>query len=278
MNQAPFRRLLHALVTGRFVWFLAVGLLLFGLDRWRQDRDDYHIIVDLPLLEKLAAQWQGQTQRLPDANELDALVEGYVREEILVREARRLSLDKDDVIIRRRLAQKYEFFLANADVSADPDADTLQKFFDANRARYRLPETFSFNHVFFDNENEARAAVTQLNTDESNWRSLGRPFMLNRSYRSVTADRLVVEMGDAFVVALRGLPEARWSGPVVSAFGAHAVKLVARDTGGDVAFDDVASHVARDWQMFRQKAARDTAMDELRSKYKVELAPIDPLP
>jgi hypothetical protein len=29
--------------------------------------------------------------------------------------------------------------------------------------------------------------------------------------------------------------------------------------------------------MFRQKAARDTAMDELRAKYKVELAPIDPL-
>ena len=278
MDQAPFRRLLYALVTDRFVWFLAVGLLLFGLDRWRQDRDDYHIIIDLPLLEKLAAQWQGQTQRLPDANELDALVEGYVREEILVREASRLSLDHDDVIIRRRLAQKYEFFLVNADVSADPDADTLQKFFDANRARYRLPETFSFNHVFFENENEARAAATQLNTDESNWRSLGRPFMLNRSYRTVTADRLAAEMGDAFVVALRGLPEARWSGPVASAYGAHAVKLVASDTGGDVAFGDVAPRVARDWQMFRQKAARDAAMDELRAKYKVELAPIDPLP
>ncbi len=278
MDQAPFRRLLYALVTDRFVWFLAVGLLLFGLDRWRQDRDDYNIIIDLPLLEKLAAQWQGQTQRLPDANELDALVEGYVREEILVREASRLSLDHDDVIIRRRLAQKYEFFLVNADVSADPDADTLQKFFDANRERYRLPETFSFNHVFFENENEARAAATQLNTDESNWRSLGRPFMLNRSYRTVTADRLAVEMGDAFVVALRGLPEARWSGPVASAYGAHAVKLMARDTGGDVAFGDVAPRVARDWQMFRQKAARDAAMDELRAKYKVELAPIDPMP
>ena len=72
------------------------------------------------MLEKLAAQWQGQTRRLPDANELDALVEGYVREEILVREARRLNLDQDDVIIRRRLAQKYEFLLADADVQPNP--------------------------------------------------------------------------------------------------------------------------------------------------------------
>ena len=278
MDQAPFLRLLHALITDRFVWFLAVGLLLFGLDHWRQDRDDYHILVDLPLLEKLAAQWQGQTQRLPDANELDALVEGYVREEILVREARRLSLHKDDVIIRRRLAQKYEFFLADADVPTEPDADALGAFFEANRARYRLPETFSFNHVFFDNENEAGAAVTQLNADETEWRSLGLPFMLNRTYRKVTGDRLAAEMGDAFVVALRGVPEARWSGPVVSAFGAHAVKLEEHNAGGDVALDDVAPRVVRDWQMYQQTAARDKGMNELRAKYKVELAPIDKLP
>ena len=278
MKQAPFWRLFHTLITDRFVWFLAVGLLLFGLDHWRQERDDYHILIDLPLLEKLAAQWQGQTQRLPDANELDALVEGYVREEILVREARRLSLHKDDVIIRRRLAQKYEFFLADADVPTEPDADALSAFFEANRARYRLPETFSFNHVFFDNENEAGAAVTQLNADETDWRSLGLPFMLNRTYRKVTGDRLAAEMGDAFVVALRGVPEARWSGPVVSAFGAHAVKLEEHDAGGDVALDDVAPRVVRDWQMYQQTAARDKGMSELRAKYKVELAPIDKLP
>ena len=62
MKQSPFRRLFHALVTDRFVWFLVIGLLLFALDRWRQETDGYHIIVDLPLLEKLSAQWQGQTQ------------------------------------------------------------------------------------------------------------------------------------------------------------------------------------------------------------------------
>ncbi|MEC7594732.1 MAG: peptidylprolyl isomerase, partial [Pseudomonadota bacterium] len=192
--------------------------------------------------------------------------------------ARRLNLDQDDVIIRRRLAQKYEFFLADADVSTEPDADTLSAFFEVNRARYRLPETFSFNHVYFETENEARAAVTQLNADETDWRSLGRPFMLNRSYRTVTAERLAVEMGDAFVTALRAAPEARWSGPVASAFGVHAVKLVARDAGGDVAFDDVVARVARDWQMHQQTAARDAGMNELRAKYKVELAPVDPLP
>ena len=48
--------------------------------------------------------------------------------------------------------------------------------------------------------------------------------MLNRTYRKVTGDRLAAEMGDAFVVALRGARSAL-VGAGVSAFGAHAVKL-----------------------------------------------------
>ena len=112
------RRLFQALVRDRFVWFIVIGLALFGLDKWRTAQDDHLIIVDLPLLEKLAAQWQGQTDRMPDATELDALVEGYVREEILVREARRLELHQNDVIIRRRLAQKVELLAQQVDVLA----------------------------------------------------------------------------------------------------------------------------------------------------------------
>ena len=53
---------------------------------------------------------------------------------------------------------------------------------------------------------------------------------------------------------------------------------MAHTPGGDVAFEDVAPRVARDWQMFQQKAARGAAMEELRGKYRVELAPVDPLP
>ena len=56
------------------------------------------------------------------------------------------------------------------------------------------------------------------------------------------------------MAALR--PRSALVGAICSAFGVHAVKLVARDAGGDVAFDDVA-RVARDWQMYQQTAARD---------------------
>ena len=272
------RRLFQALVRDRFVWFIVIGLALFGLDKWRTAQDDHLIIVDLPLLEKLAAQWQGQTDRMPDATELDALVEGYVREEILVREARRLELHQNDVIIRRRLAQKVEFFLTNPDAGLAPDTAMLRAFYTENREAYRQPETFSFNHVFVGDEKTASDTAARLNIDEPGWRALGRPFMLKRSYRAVTAEKLAAEMGDDFVAALRAAPGAKWSAPIASAFGVHAVKLLSHEKGGDRPFDAVAEYVARDWRQLQQEKARRDALDELRRRYTVELAPVTPQP
>ncbi|HCQ82328.1 MAG TPA: hypothetical protein DIT66_05840 [Rhodobiaceae bacterium] len=272
------RRLFQALVRDRFVWFIVIGLALFGLDKWRTAQDDHLIIVDLPLLEKLAAQWQGQTDRMPDATELNALVEGYVREEILVREARRLELHQNDVIIRRRLAQKVEFFLTNPDAGLAPDTAMLRAFYTENREAYRQPETFSFNHVFVGDEKTASDTAARLNIDETGWRALGRPFMLKRSYRAVTAEKLAAEMGDDFVAALRAAPGAKWSAPIASAFGVHAVKLLSHEKGGDRPFDAVAEYVARDWRQLQQEKARRDALDELRRRYTVELAPVTPQP
>ena len=80
---------LHKLAQDRLIWFVVFGLLLFGTDQWLQTREQQVIKIDLPLVEKLVAQWEGQTERRPNARELDALIEGYIREEILVREAAR---------------------------------------------------------------------------------------------------------------------------------------------------------------------------------------------
>ena len=141
---------LRRLAKDRLIWFIVLGLALFGADRLMQARENTIIKIDLPLVEKLVAQWEGQTQRRPNARELDALIEGYVREEILVREAMRLGLDDEDIIIRRRLAQKTEFLLSDGAEIDLPDEAQLRAFFDENKNQYARPETLSWRHVFVD--------------------------------------------------------------------------------------------------------------------------------
>ena len=71
----------------------------------------------------------------------------FVREEVLYREALALGLDRDDLVVRRRLVQKMEM-LALRDGPGISESDLMDHYL-AHRADYALPESVSFRHVFF---------------------------------------------------------------------------------------------------------------------------------
>ena len=86
--------------------------------------------------------------RPPRPEELDALIDEYVREEVLVREALKLSIDRDDAVIRQRLAQKMRFLIESAAGSAAPSEDELREHFQANADDYERGARIAFEQVF----------------------------------------------------------------------------------------------------------------------------------
>jgi len=66
-----------------------------------------HIVVTPGHLEHLMVSFTRTWQRPPTAQELAGLIDDYIREEELYREALVLGLDRDDTLIRR-LRQKLE--------------------------------------------------------------------------------------------------------------------------------------------------------------------------
>ena len=114
--------------------------------------------------------------------ELQRLIDDYVREEVLHREALALGLDEDDYIIRRRLVQKLEFITEGfAEAGADVDDAALQRYFDANKADYYVEPYVTFAHVFFQTENRPREQARALKDKLTRYRtsfseSLGEAF------------------------------------------------------------------------------------------------------
>lgn len=263
------------LAKDRLIWFIVLGLALFGADRLMQARQNTIIKIDLPLVEKLVAQWEGQTQRRPNARELDALIEGYVREEILVREALRLGLDDEDIIIRRRLAQKTEFLLSdNADKEL-PDEAQLRAFFDENKSQYARPETLSWRHVFVETQAAAQKLKAALNQNDDDWQNAGQPFMLNREYTRQSELELSRIMGTQFAAALFAESEQTWRGPLQSAFGWHVVKIDTRHAVKAAQFEPIMERVAQDYQKAQRQAGLAAAWRDLRLRYDVELLPVE---
>ena len=67
-------------------------------------------------------------QRPPTREEWEGLIRDRVREEVYYREALALGLDKDDLIIRRRLRQKMEFVTDDVVAQAQPTDDELSAY------------------------------------------------------------------------------------------------------------------------------------------------------
>lgn len=264
------------IVTEPLLWFLAAGALLFALDARRSDGGSDRIVVTREDQAHLADMWQAQTRRAPSRKELDMLIEQYIREEVLVREALRMGLDADDVIIRRRLVQKLEFLAGDLATAADPSDEELAEYFAENESRYREPERRSFAHVYFsaDARGDAKndAVLVQASLNDQNWRASGDPFMLRRNYADLSERQTSDLFGADFARAVFALPVGQgWQGPIRSSYGWHLVRVDGAREAFTPALEGVRRRVLEDWRSQQRREAQDAWYQALRDGYQIEV-------
>src|SRR5262245_30100130 len=159
---------LRRLLREPLVHFLVAGALLYGLYAWRggEDGSPHRIVVDrAALLQYL----QYQSRAFDPASfgrQLDAmtpaqrqqLIDDYVREEVLYREARALGLEQGDYVMRQRLVQKMSFLLEDRS-DAEPTDAGLQQYLQANGRLYAVEPSLTFTQVFIDPAQRGDAAA-----------------------------------------------------------------------------------------------------------------------
>lgn len=259
--------------------FLLLGIGLLAGERWLAGDDERRVVtVTDEQVDALRARWDAQWGRAPAGRELRGLIDEAVREEILYREALRMSLDRDDPIVRRRLAQKMTFMLEdNAEVPTPTDRE-VEEYFSAHAERYREPLRTTFRHVFLSNDRrddprrDAAAVLREVRDGEDgSWRGAGDPFALLGEYTDRT-DREIAELfGAGFATALGDSAVGGWHGPVGSAHGTHLVRVLGRSTPRTPALDDVRERVVQDLLEARRRERNRDALQALRERYDVRL-------
>ena len=63
------------------------------------------------------------------------------------REGKALGLDRDDIVIRRRLRQKMEFVAEDMGV-AEPSDDQLTAYLTSNAERFKSEDRVTFSHIY----------------------------------------------------------------------------------------------------------------------------------
>jgi peptidyl-prolyl cis-trans isomerase C len=276
------RRCTVKLLREPIVHFLVIGAVIFGLYEVRNNKaapePDNRITVTAGDVERLSAAWAKRWQRPPTADELKGVVDEHVREEILYREALALGLDRDDTIIRRRLAQKLEFLTEDLAASRDPKPGELLAYFEANQERYRDPPRFSFMQVYFSldrrgatAERDADVALASLRTGSADATAaeLGDGFMLDDTYRDRTMQDIEAVFGRDFAQSLFNLSPGAWSGPIASGYGLHLVRIDERIMARVPALGEVEAQVRNDWSYDQRRQANEAIFERLSTRYAV---------
>ena len=268
--------------------FLLLGLLLFaanGLFAWRPSSGPRRIVVTQGRIESLATAFSLTWQRRPTAAELDGLIRDYVREEAAVREAIALGLDKDDVIIRRRLRQKLEFASEDAASRAEPSEAELRAWLAAHPGDFGVDPTFTFSHVYLSPEKrgttlarDAAQILARLRRmgPRADAASEGDPFLLGHRFEALPARDVKSQFGEAFAARLVTLPIGRWEGPIESGYGMHLVLLHQRADARTPALGEVREAVRREWSNAQRVAAIERLYQGLLARYAVTIEPPRP--
>lgn len=275
------RDLMSRLVAQPLVQFLLIGTVIYGFYGLvaRPETAPNSIHVGATELGWLRNVWQGQFGRPPSAKELRAAVKVYEDEEMRYREAQALGLDRDDTIVRRRMAQKFDFLMGSQANDSPPTEAELRAFFDKTPGNYTAPSAFGFCQVYFgegaNGLNAAKAAVVDLSpaaiSDPASIRGANIQIPFPRCYKDAARADTLRNFGTAFADVLGKLPIGAWQAPVESGYGFHAVLLTGRTPGRKLSFVEARRTVEADWRAQATKAARDRQDRELRSRYKITI-------
>ena len=217
------------------------------------------------------------------ADELEALIESYVREEALYREAVALGMDQNDYIIKQRMIQSIRF-ITNGFVSASVEVgeDEARGFFEANADDFYIDPTITFTHVFFrsdgadmdDVRKRAEAKLAELNSINAGFSDApghGDLFPYSRNYVERTPVYVASHFGTPMSEALFALEPApdRWQGPFESAYGMHLVMLAERSEGGIPDFEEVRDVAQTQAQRAAIQARQDEAIAAIVDTYEI---------
>jgi peptidyl-prolyl cis-trans isomerase C len=260
------------------VHFLVLGAAVFAVHRWVvASAEPNAIVLSQPVVRGLVQEHVRRTGSEPTAEETQALVDTFVGNEILYREALAHGLDRGDIIVRRRLVQKMQFLLENLEPTGTPTEAELQAFLEAHAERYRVPERLTLTHVFISTDAhgpEAQTIASRLlprlrGGDDAS--GLGDPFLHGHTFTLRTRRELAGMFGAGFVDQVAGASLGEWSGPVSSSFGWHIVRVTERRPARLPDLAEVRRSVQQDWEEERRTELDHKALERLRQRYEVRV-------
>jgi hypothetical protein len=256
------------------VLFVVLGAVLYGGWTALAPPDVETVRIESEALRGLETQEEDLRGRPLTDEERETLREGYIDDEVLLREALNRGLQWSDFRVRQRLTRIMRG--AMTETVADPSVAQLQAYFRDNIDRYSTAESVTFEQVFSpwgeevtDQELQEIKAKLQSGADPDRFgvTSLAVASRMQRQTRV----NLVRSFGADFADQVERLSTNEWSGPLESVQGTHLVKIVEHHPPQVAVFENVEPYLRQEWLMTRTRELQQERIDEIRRRYRIEI-------
>ena len=239
------------------------------LFEWFLNNDDENVIyVSDNDIDFLVSTWNDQMQRPPNEEELKSIIENFIQNEVLYREALKLNLDRGDIIVKRRLVQKLGFLKQEEGVKIPNDKE-LKEYFNENKVEFRIPKRLSFNHIFFSKESRSLEEVRQYLVNKN---IKSDPFLLGRNFSDKTIRQIRRDFGDKFAASLDELTVLKNDLIIESIYGWHIVNVSNIENSYLPEFNSIRDKILDTYLLVKKDEVLKKYTEELIKSYDVSLS------
>ena len=193
-----------------------------------------------------------------------------------------MKLDETDIVVRRQMVTLLKTQLRNSIDVPEPDETQINGYYQDNPGKFSRPERYAFVHIYAQSREALLEATrnvlpeqfTPYQDSSENLKevvALGEVFYGGHKFKLQSEQQIARHFGHSFASTMPTLSVEQWSEPVESAFGWHRVWLDAKVPEQLRPLDDVREQIIRDIKLAEQQVLYTQALEQLRSRYVVEL-------
>lgn len=248
--------------------FLAIGILLFGLNYWfnKDDNSDSTIIIskkEMDSYTKMASNGGNL-----DLDILNKLVEQKINQELIYEYGLSLNLTQSDSKIREQIIEAAQnIILAQAPIG-DPGDSILKEYFSKKKSLLSEQIVFYFDQYFFGNDllaaQQALFLVKEGNTIE-NMDSLDIPTQISK----VGEFEISQQFGVLFIDSL-AKQENGWRGIIKSDLGFHVILDYSKKTI-EMNLKNSRKEIFNAWKQSEGKLFYTNFLKDLRGKADIKM-------
>ncbi len=245
--------------------FVVLGALVFALYYSVEDTDQE--VVELSEINRkvFAEQFEMLTGREATPADREKIENDYIQEEVLFREAIKAGMYLTDPEVRSKLIEEMRYQVTGAIPEAE-EADLVAYYLE-HIDRYFVEATYSFRHVYFEQQPEnAEAILAQLQAGED---VAGDEFWRGRVLPNYGISMIRGMFGKEFLEGLGDHQNGQWYGPVESLLGWHYVMVTGSTQRSPLTFDEARMQVTNDYTVDKLQQSVEDYIDSLGDEYKI---------